>query len=46
MTKFEKLANEVKDLIIWANGQGHINYDASNILLDNLESIIKEIEKE
>lgn len=43
-SKFDKLADEIKDLIYWAEDQEHISEDAKEILLDNIEKIINEIQ--
>ena len=44
VSKFDKLNDEMIDLIYWAAYQGHINEDAKEILLDNLHNIVKELQ--
>ncbi len=42
-SKFDKLADEIREIIIWAREQGHISYDAEDILIENLTSTINEL---
>ncbi len=44
ISKFDKLADEIRDLIKWAEYQEHISEDAATILLENVESIINELQ--
>lgn len=43
-SKFDKLADEIRDLINWAEYQDHISEDAKEILLDNIDKIIDELQ--
>lgn len=43
-SKFDKLSDEVRELIKWAEYQEHISYDAKETLLYNLENIINDIQ--
>ena len=43
-SKFDKLADEIKDLIIWAKEQQHITEEAEDILLENVNIILNDIE--
>lgn len=44
ISKFDKLGDECKDLILWAEEQGHISSEASDILFENLNAIITELQ--
>ena len=44
VSKFDKLADEIQDLIYWAENQRHISEDAKDILLENLAAIITELQ--
>ena len=44
--KFNKLADEVLDLIEWAEYQEHISRDGADVLYNNLLTIKKTIEEE
>ena len=46
MTKFEKLYEEVINIINWAEYQKHITEDAATILIDNITEQKEEIEKQ
>lgn len=46
MNKYEELYNEVSKMLIWAEEQRHINYDQKELLLDNLISIKKSLDRE
>lgn len=41
---FDKLADEIIELIYWAAYQDHINDDAKEILLENVNAIINDIQ--
>lgn len=43
-SKFDKLKDEVRELIYWAEEQNHISEEGKEILLENLDSIIFELE--
>lgn len=45
MDKFQKLYEEVMEIIAWAKYQGHITEDAEIILKNNIEEAKEEIEK-
>lgn len=44
MSKFDKLADEFKELIMWAHEQEHITNEAEQILLENLGNIIDDLQ--
>lgn len=43
MDKFEKLYEKVVEIIEWARYQGHINEDAEDILIINIEEAKEDI---
>lgn len=43
-SKFDKMCDEVKELIEWAECQGHISEDAKDILNENITNIIAELQ--
>lgn len=43
-SKFDQLADEIIEIIEWANYQDHINDEAKEILLDNIYNTIEEIQ--
>lgn len=43
-SKFDKMCDEVKELIEWAKNQGHISEDAKDILNENITNIIAELQ--
>ena len=43
-SKFDKLSDEIIDLIKWAEYQEHITEDAASILLDNIYNIIEDLQ--
>lgn len=44
VSKFDKLSDEIEELIYWAYEQNHISEDAKSILLENLTAIINEVQ--
>lgn len=46
MDKFQKLYEEIVDIIHWAVYQEHISEDAGDILLQNIERDKEEIENQ
>lgn len=45
-TKYERLYEDVEDMIYWANYQGHISDDAEDILLSNLHRLKETMDNE
>lgn len=44
VSKFDKLCDEIKELINWAEYQEHISQDAAEILIENINNIINELQ--
>lgn len=43
-SKFDQLADEIIDIIIWAKDQNHISEDAKSILLENIYATIEDLQ--
>lgn len=46
MNKYEELYENVIEMIIWAEEQRHINYEQREILLDGLNRIKEDLDRE
>lgn len=46
MEKTEKLYNEILDMIYWAEEQKHINHEQKDLLIENINKIKNDIDRD